>query len=80
MMLLMSGWYFVVVLSRVSVANVSLQYVNSINCMVIIVVGAFGGGWLYGCPMMHNMSGLNLALQMASLGREAILRAMSDER
>ena len=33
------------------------------NCMVIPVVGASGGGWLYGCSMTHNMSGLNMALQ-----------------
>ena len=43
-------------------ANLSLQYVNSINCKVILGVGDFGGGWLYGCPMADNMSGLNLAL------------------
>jgi hypothetical protein len=34
MMLLMSGWYFVVFLLRVSAANMLLQYVNSINYMV----------------------------------------------
>ena len=50
-MLLMSGWYFVVFLSRVSAVNLSLQYVNSMNCIVIPVVGVYGGGWLYGCPM-----------------------------
>ena len=38
-MLLMSGWYFVVILARVHVANISLQYVNSINCIVIFGVG-----------------------------------------
>ena len=63
MMLLMSGWYFVVFLSRVYAANLSLQYMNFMNCMVIHVVGAYGGGWLYGCPMTHIMSGLNLTLQ-----------------
>ena len=44
----------------------SLQYVNFMNCMVIFGVGASGvggGGWLYGCPMTHKMSGLNLVLQ-----------------
>ena len=41
----------------------SLHYVVSINCTVIHVVGAFGGGWLYGCHMTQNMFGLNLALQ-----------------
>ena len=62
-MLLMSGWYFVVFVSRVSAVNLSLQYVYSINCLVIHVVGVSGGGWLYGRPMTHNMSGLNLVLQ-----------------
>ena len=62
-MLLMSGWYFVIFLSRVFVVNMSLQYVNSMNCMVTPVVGVFGWGWLYGCPMTHSMSDLNLALQ-----------------
>jgi hypothetical protein len=35
MMLLMNGWYFMILLSRVSTSNLSLQYVNSMNCMVI---------------------------------------------
>ena len=55
MMLFMSGWYFMIFLSRVSVANLSLQYVNSMNCMVISGVGVSGGGGLYGWPMMHSM-------------------------
>ena len=62
-MLFMSGWYFVVILSRVFVANMSLQYVNSINYMVSSCARAFGGGWLYKWSMTHNMSGLSLALQ-----------------
>ena len=62
MMLFISGWYFVTFMSRVSVANLSLQYLNSMNCMVISCVGVSGGGWLYGWPMMHSMSGLSLAL------------------
>ena len=44
MMLLMSGSYFVVFLSRVFATNLSLLYVNSINCMVNSGVGIFGGG------------------------------------
>lgn len=44
MMLLMSGWYFVVLLSRASVANLSLQYVNLINCMMNSGVGFPRGG------------------------------------
>ena len=43
--------------------NLSLQYVNSINCMVIFVVGHSGGGWLYGWHMTHSLFGLNLVLQ-----------------
>ena len=61
--LLMSGWYFVVFLSTVSVKNLSLQYVNSMYCIVIYGVGATGGGELYGCPMTHKISGLSRALQ-----------------
>ena len=43
--LLISGWYLLVLASRVSGENLSLQYVNSMNCMVrskfIFVGGAF---------------------------------------
>ena len=45
MMLWMSGWYFAIFLSRVSTVNLSLQYVNSMNCMAISVVGV-GGGYM----------------------------------
>ena len=62
-MLFMSSWYFVIFLSRVFAANLSLQYPVSINYMVSFGAGASGGGWLYGWPMTHNMSGLGLALQ-----------------
>ena len=44
-------------------ANLSLQYVNSMNCMMCYGVGASSRGWLYGWPITHNMSGLNLTLQ-----------------
>jgi hypothetical protein len=47
MMLFMSGWYFMIFLSRVLVANLSLQYVNSMNCMMILGVGVCGGGGGY---------------------------------
>ena len=43
MMSFLSGWYFMIFLSRVSVTNLSLQYVNSMNCMVISCVGVSGG-------------------------------------
>jgi len=34
MMLLMSGWYFWILLSIVSCKNLSLEFVNSMNCIV----------------------------------------------
>jgi hypothetical protein len=52
----------VVFLSLVSAENLSLQYVNSMNCIVIFGVGASGGGELCGWPTTHSMSGLSLAL------------------
>jgi hypothetical protein len=49
MMLFMSGWYFMIFLSKVSAANLSLQYVNSVNCMVMSGVGVSrGGGYMDG--------------------------------
>ena len=41
----------------------SLQYVNSMNCMVIAGVGDSSGGELCGWPKMHVMSSFSLALQ-----------------
>ena len=52
-----------VFLSSVYAENLSLQYVNSMYCMVISSVGSSGGGELYGWPMIHRMSGLSRALQ-----------------
>ena len=46
MRFVMSGWYFVVFLSIVSAGNLSLQYVNSMYCIVISEVGGTGGGIL----------------------------------
>ena len=43
MILLMSGWYFAFFLSLVSSDYISLQYVNSMNCMMIFGVGSSGG-------------------------------------
>ena len=37
-----------VFLSSVSAENLSIQYVNSMYCIVISGVGASGGGELYG--------------------------------
>ena len=47
MMLFISGCYFVIFMSRVSVASLSLQYVNSMNRMVTSGVGvSWGGGYM----------------------------------
>lgn len=44
-MLLMSDWYFVVILSRVSLKNLSLHNVDSVNCIVDLGMGvSLGGG------------------------------------
>lgn len=52
MILLMSGLYFVVFfLSRVIVANLSLQYVNYMDCIMSFGVGVVGGERLYAWPM-----------------------------
>ena len=40
----------------------SFVNVNSINCMVRLSSGFSGGGLWYGRPLMHKISGLNLAL------------------
>ena len=48
MILFMSGWYFMISLSKVSTANLSLQYVKSMNCMVISGVGVSFGGYMDG--------------------------------
>ena len=53
----------VIFLSSVFAENLSLQFVDSMNWIVISGVGASGGGELYGWSIMHNMSGLSLALQ-----------------
>ncbi len=62
MMLLIKGWYLIIFLPIVSGENLSFVYVNSINCMVRLSSGFSGGGLWYGRPLMHSISGLNLAL------------------
>jgi len=47
----------------VSSGNLSLQYVNSMNCIVRLLLGATGGRDMYGRPLTQSRSGLNLALQ-----------------
>ena len=54
--------YLSVFLKNLSREYLSLQYVNSINCIVHVEVGPCGGSTLYGWFRMHKMSGLSLAL------------------
>ena len=61
-MLSINGWYFSVLRVMVYGENLSLQYANSINQILrsfSVVVGEFA--W-YGSPLIHMISGLNLAL------------------
>lgn len=44
-------------LSRVYAMNLSLQYVNSMDCIMTYGIGVFGGGWLYKWPMVQSMLG-----------------------
>lgn len=65
--LFMSSWYFVVLVMMDSSQNLSLQYVNYINCIVICGLGVTcvcggGGRPLYGCPIIHNMSCFSMVL------------------
>ena len=50
---------FVVIVSD---ANLSLQYVNSIYCILRLLSGPIGEFDWYGNPLMHMRSSLNLAL------------------
>jgi hypothetical protein len=54
--------YFTVFLFILSGEYLLLQYVNSMNCIVNVGLGWFGGSALYGWLRMQSMSGLNLAL------------------
>ena len=55
--------YLLFFASSVSGENLSLQYVNAINCMVKLGSMSVGGSFWYGKPLMQRMSGLNLELQ-----------------
>jgi hypothetical protein len=54
--------YFNVFSFILSGEYLSLQYVNSMNCIVSVGLGWFGGSALYGWLHMQSMFGLNLAL------------------
>ena len=58
-----SGWYFWILLFIVSWENLSLVYVNSINCTVRLSVGDGGGLFWCGSPLMQSRPGFSLALQ-----------------
>ena len=62
-MLSISGWYFSIFVIIVSQENLSLQYVNSMNCILRLLLGAIGGFDWYDSLLTYMMSGLNLALQ-----------------
>jgi hypothetical protein len=62
-MSLISGWYFWVLLLIVSCVNLSLVYVNSINCIVRLSVTCVGGVLWCGSSLIHSRSGLNLEWQ-----------------
>ena len=61
--LAISGMYFLFFASIVYGENLSLQYVNSINCMVRLRSMSTGRSFWYGSPFTQRISGLNLALQ-----------------
>jgi hypothetical protein len=47
LMLVMSNQLLCVFLVRAFATNLSLQYVNYVNCIVSHSIGALGGGWSY---------------------------------
>ena len=61
--LAIGGKYLLFFASSVSSENMSLQYVNSINCMVRLGFMYVGGSLRYGRPLIQRMSSLNLELQ-----------------
>ena len=62
-MLSIKGLYLLFFASSVYGENLSLQYVNSRNCMVRLGSRSMGGSFWYGNPLTQRMSGLNLELQ-----------------
>jgi hypothetical protein len=61
-MSLINPWYLSVLSWILSREYLSLQYVNSMNCIVSVWLGSCGGSALYGWFLMHSISGLSLAL------------------
>ena len=63
LMLSINGLYFYVFLVVVSLGILSLEYVNSMDCIVRFSFNSVGGRDWYGSPFTHRRSGLNLLLQ-----------------
>jgi hypothetical protein len=59
---LISPMYLSVFSCILSREYLSLQYVNSMNCIVSVWLGSCGGSALYGWFRMHSLFGLSLAL------------------
>jgi hypothetical protein len=62
LMLLINPRYFSVFSWIFFGEYLSLQYVNSMNCIVSVWLGSCGGSALYGWLRMHSMFGLSLVL------------------
>jgi hypothetical protein len=58
-----NGLYLLIFASSVSGENLSLQYVNSMDCMVRLGSMSVAWSFWYGNPLTQRMSGLNLELQ-----------------
>ena len=58
--LFISDWYFSIFVFIVSRENLPLRYLNSMNCILKLLSGAFEGFDYYCRTLMHMMYGLNL--------------------
>ena len=64
---MLCGGCFAIVLSRVSTANLSLQYVNSMNCMAVSSVGFWLGAVVWMAYDAHYV-GFEPGIAVAPLG------------
>ena len=60
-MVLITGLYLVCLCVRVWLGSLSWKYVNSMSWIVTVGEGDIGVCVWFGAPIMHKMSGLNLA-------------------
>ena len=58
---LISGSYLVCFCVMACLGNLSLQYVNSTNCIVYVCEGDRGAGVLFGPPSIQRMYGRSVA-------------------